>query len=281
MRIASWNVNSVRTRADRMVDFLHRHDIDVLAVQETKVSDDKFPYSVFETAGYQVAHVGFNQWNGVAILSRVGLADAVDFFPGQPGFHKDAAAEQCREARAIGATCGGVRVWSLYVPNGREIGDRHYDYKLNFLYQLSHYAERVLADDPQALMTMVGDFNIAENDEDVWDISVFEGKTHVTEPERAAFAMLQETGLSEVTRDRTAERYTYWDYKGMRFQRNEGMRIDFHLSSPALAATATGAFVDVAERDGKGASDHAPVVVDYALDGDSPAGATPDYDSVR
>lgn len=281
MRIASWNVNSVRSRADRIVDFLSRHDVDVLAVQETKVSDAKFPYSVFEAAGYEVAHVGFNQWNGVALLSRVGIADVADHFPGQPGFHKDADADQALEARAVGATCGGVRVWSLYVPNGREIGDRHYDYKLNFLYQLTHHARATLIDDPQTLLTMVGDFNIAETDDDVWDIAAFEGKTHVTEPERAAFAMLQETGMAEITRGLTDERYTYYDYKGMRFQRGEGMRIDFHLSSPALASAATGGFIDLAERDGTGASDHAPVIVDYSLDQTPPDTTAPDYDSVR
>lgn len=275
MRIASWNVNSVRSRADRIVDFLSRHDVDVLAVQETKVSDAKFPYSVFEAAGYEVAHVGFNQWNGVAIISRVGIVDVADHFPGQPGFAKDPAAEQALEARAVGATCGGVRVWSLYVPNGREIGDRHYDYKLNFLYQLAHYAEKELIDDPTLPLTLVGDFNIAQYDEDVWDISVFEGKTHVTEPERAAFDMLAEAGLHEVTRELTSERFTYWDYKGQRFGRGEGMRIDYQLASPALAAAAKEAFVDVEERGGAGASDHAPVVVEYSLDG------KPDYDSVR
>ena len=273
MRIATWNVNSARTRAQRMVDVLERHSIDVAAIQETKCSDANFPYSVFEAAGYEVAHVGFNQWNGVAILSRVGLDDVATSFPGQPGFHKDPDAEQTLEARAVGATCGGVRLWSVYVPNGREIGDRHYDYKLQFLYQLRSYLESSLSEDPNQLLALMGDINIAPRDEDVWDISVFEGKTHVTEPERAAFMMLEEAGLKEVTRDLTSEKYSYYDYKSMRFQRGEGMRIDFQFASPALARTAESGFIDSAERAGKGASDHLPVIVDYAL--------RPTYDEVR
>ncbi|AIT61888.1 exodeoxyribonuclease III [Corynebacterium doosanense] len=272
MRIATWNVNSVRSRADRMIDFLKRHDIDVLAVQETKVRDDKFPYLVFEEAGYQVAHVGYSQWNGVAIISRVGLEDVADHFPGQPGFHKDPAKPQDAEARAVGATCGGVRVWSLYVPNGREIGDPHYDYKLAFFYALARHTEQELQQHEK--LVLMGDFNVAPRDEDVWDISLFEGKTHITEPERAAMAMLEDAGLREVTRDLTHEHYTYWDYKSMRFQKGEGMRIDFQLASQKLAGQAKDAFVDTEERSGKGASDHAPVVVEYTDTGK-------DYDNVR
>ena len=277
MRIATWNVNSVRSRADRIVDFLTRHEIDVLTLQETKVKDDKFPYETFTELGYEVAHVGYHQWNGVAILSRVGLEDVADHFPGQPGFHKDPAQPQDREARAVGATCGGVRVWSLYVPNGREIGDPHYEYKLAWLYQLGFHVEHQLTEDPHQQLVLTGDFNIAPRDEDVWDISAFEGKTHVTEPERAAFDMLLESGLTEVTRGLTHEKYTYWDYKGMRFQKGEGMRIDFQLASESLAGLAKDAFVDTEERSGKGASDHAPVVVDFAGAGQS----APAYDEVR
>lgn len=252
MRIATWNVNSVRTRAERIAAFLDRHDVDVVAMQETKTKDATFPYSTFEAAGYEVAHVGYNQWNGVAIASRVGLENVRTHFERQPTFAKKG--EPVVEARAVGASCGGVDIWSLYVPNGRAIGDPHYDYKLEFLYSLRETV------DPQALQLFTGDFNIAPRDEDVWDIAWFEGKTHVTEPERAAFQMLLEAGLEEI---RHADPYSFWDYKSMRFPKNEGMLIDFHLATPPLARRLQQAWVDVAERDGKGASDHAPVVADY------------------
>lgn len=254
MRIATWNVNSVRTRAERIAAFLERHDVDVLAMQETKVSDDKFPYSAFTAAGYEVAHVGHNQWNGVAIASRVGLDNVRTSFTRQPTFAKTGEPEL--EARAVGATCGGVDVWSLYVPNGRAIGDPHYDYKLEFLYNLRD------AIDPVAPAAWCGDYNIAPRDEDVWDISWFEGKTHVTEPERAAFQMLLEAGLEPLTHD---ERYSFWDYKSMRFQKNEGMLIDFQLVTRSLGRRLAKAWVDVDERRGKGASDHAPVVADFDI----------------
>ncbi|QGU08367.1 Exodeoxyribonuclease III [Corynebacterium occultum] len=265
MRIASWNVNSARTRVDRMVDFLVRQDVDVLAVQETKCTDEQFPTARFEELGYQVAHFGLSQWNGVALISRVGLEDVETHFPGQPGFAKDPTQEQAIEARAIGATCGGVRVWSLYVPNGREIADPHYDYKLRWLFALGIHVTERLGKDPQAKVVFCGDYNIAPHDEDVWDLSFFEGRTHITEPERASFDTLLERGLVEVSRQFTEDQFTYWDYKGMRFQKGEGMRIDFQLATPALAATAAGGFVDVEERSTKGASDHAPVVIDYEL----------------
>lgn len=248
MRIATWNVNSVRTRAERIAAFLERHDVDVLAMQETKTTDAKFPYATFEAAGYEVAHVGTNQWNGVAIASRVGLDNVRDHFPRQPEFNG------AREARAVGATCGGVDIWSLYVPNGREIGDPHYDYKLQFLWSLARHVN------PAAPELYMGDFNVAPRDRDVWDIAWFEGKTHVTEPERAAFQMLLEAGLEEVAH---GDPYSFWDYKAMRFQKNEGMLIDFQLATASISNALQNAWVDIDERKGKGASDHAPVVADY------------------
>lgn len=263
MRIATWNVNSVRTRAERIIAFLDRQQVDVLAMQETKAADAKFPYDVFHDAGYEVAHVGYNQWNGVAIASRVGLSDVRDHFERQPNFAKKG--EPVREARAVGANCGGVEVWSLYVPNGREIGDPHYDYKLQFLYSLQDTVR------PGELQVLTGDFNIAPRDEDVWDIDWFDGKTHVTEPERAAFQMLCETGLRQLEHE---ELYSFWDYKSARFQRNEGMLIDFQLATAPLAALATRVWVDVDERGGTGASDHAPVIAEYDTRG-------LDYDQVR
>jgi len=153
MRIATWNVNSVRTRAERIAAFLEREDVDVLAMQETKTADAKFPTPPFEAAGYEVAHVGVSQWNGVAIASRVGLDNVRDHFDGQPGFAKKGDPEI--EARAVGAFCGGVDVWSLYVPNGREIGDPHYDYKLQFLWSLAGQVQ------PGELQVYMGDFNVA------------------------------------------------------------------------------------------------------------------------
>ncbi|MDO5032300.1 exodeoxyribonuclease III [Corynebacterium sp.] len=269
MRIATWNINSVRTRAQRAVDLLAKHDIDVLCLQETKVADDKFPVSVFEEAGYHVTCHGLNQWNGVAIISKEQPEEVQTSFPGQPGFNKDESKPQELEARALSARIRGVEIWSLYVPNGREITDRHYDYKLQFLYSLARYAETRA----QSKLLLTGDFNIAPRDEDVWDISVFRGKTHVTEPERAAFQMLLEAGLEEVTRRYTAEqRWTYFDYKSLRFQKNEGMRIDFQLASHPLASLVTGAQVDMVERAGDKTSDHVPLLADFDL---------PDFDSVR
>lgn len=265
MRLATWNVNSIRPRVDRVVDVLHRQDIDVLAIQETKCRDDQFPADRFERAGYECAHHGLSQWNGVAILSRVGLEDVEADFPSQPGFAKDADAEQTREARHIAATCGGVRVHSLYIPNGREPDDRHYTYKLEFLAALQEACTRWLDDDGALAAALVGDFNIAPEDGDVWDIGFFEGKTHVSAPEREAFAALGVAGFTDVTRRFTEGAYTYWDYQAARFRRGEGMRIDFQLASPALAGTAAGCFIDVDERRGKGASDHVPVIVDYEI----------------
>lgn len=256
MRIVNWNVNSARVRVDRMCDFLTRHDVDVLAVQETKCTDAQFPTTRFEDLGYQVAHFGLNQWNGVAIISRVGIEDVETHFPSQPGFDKDPEMEQALEARAIGATCAGVRIWSLYVPNGREIADPHYDYKLRWLDALRLDVESAGVEK----LVLLGDFNIAPRDIDVWDLAFFEGKTHVTEPERQAFDALLGTGLSIMS---PLVGYSYWDYKAARFDRNEGMLIDFQL---AKGLKATNSFIDVDERRGRGASDHAPVVVDYDVD---------------
>ncbi|WKD58669.1 exodeoxyribonuclease III [Corynebacterium caspium] len=265
MRIATWNVNSARARVARIQSLLTEHDIDVLAIQETKCTDANFPRADFEKLGYEVAHVGYSQWNGVAILSRVGLSDIANEFPGQPGFHKDPQQPQKIEARAVGATCGGVRVWSLYIPNGRAVTDRHYTYKLHWLKALSEYAASSLAENPQQDLALMGDFNVAPRDEDVWDMAAFAGSTHVTDAERANFELLEEAGLTEVTRQFTAaDRYTYWDYKGGRFYKDEGMRIDFQFASTNLAARAQKGFVDKEERAKRGSSDHALVLVDYA-----------------
>ena len=267
MRLATWNVNSIRTRVERVTDWLARADVDVLAMQETKCTDAQFPALAFEALGYEIAHVGYNQWNGVAIASRVGLDEVSIGFDGQPGFGKDGAAPEA-EARALGATCNGVRVWSLYVPNGRTVTDPHYRYKLEWLAALKNTATSWLADDPQAQIALTGDWNIAPQDDDVWDIEVFRGATHVTEPERAAFRDI-EASFTDAVRPFTPGpgTYTYWDYTQLRFPRREGMRIDFILASPALAQRVVHAEIARDERkSGKNRigspSDHAPVLVD-------------------
>ncbi|MGY1806568.1 exodeoxyribonuclease III [Blastococcus sp. SYSU D00669] len=262
MRLATWNVNSIRTRADRVAAWLQRRDVDVLALQETKCRDDQFPEMVFSALGYEVAHVGYSQWNGVAILSRVGIDDVEIGFPGQPCWGEKSETE----ARALGATCGGVRVWSLYVPNGRTPTDPHYTYKLDWLAALRSTAAGWLTADPGAQVALVGDWNIAPQDDDVWDMRVFANSTHVTPPERDAFRAVVDAGYADVVRPHAPGPgvYTYWDYTQLRFPRREGMRIDFVLGSPALAGRVTGALIDREERKGKGASDHAPVVVELA-----------------
>ena len=265
MRIATWNVNSVRARADRVEAWLQRSDVDVLAMQETKAKDDNFPWELFEYMGYDVAHFGLSQWNGVAIASRVGLEDVERTFPDQPAFGKPGE-EPVQEARAIGATCAGVRVWSLYVPNGRGLEDPHMPYKLEWLRVLKDHAKQWVDEDSTAQVALVGDWNIAPENDDVWDMNVFAHSTHVSPPERAAFRAIVDAGYADVVRPHAPGPgvYTYWDYTQLRFPRREGMRIDFVLGSPALAARVGGARIDREERKGKGASDHAPVVVELA-----------------
>lgn len=261
MRLATWNVNSVRARLDRVLAWIDRSDVDVVALQETKCKDEQFPEQAFRDLGYEVAHHGLSQWNGVAIVSRVGLEDvSTAFSPDVPTFGDPAVVE----ARALGATCAGVRVWSLYVPNGRSLDDPHYAYKLAWLEELRRSGAAWLADDPAAQVALVGDFNIAPQDDDVWDVGFFDGATHVSAPERAAFEGLVGTGFADVVRPLAPGPgvFTYWDYTQLRFPKRQGMRIDFVLGSPALAARVSGATIDRQERKGKGASDHAPVVVE-------------------
>jgi exodeoxyribonuclease-3 len=260
VRIATWNVNSLRSRIDRVEALLDRHEIDVLALQETKAREDQLPLMGLQGRGYDVAAAGTSQWNGVAIISRVGLDDVRVGFEGMPGFAKESAGPLAAEARAIGAVCGGVRLWSLYVPNGRKVDDPHYIYKLEWLARLREAAKAWQGDDT----ALVGDWNIAPLDEDVFDMKQFATSTHVTPPERAAFQAFLDDGYVDVVRPHTPgpDVYTYWDYYRQRYERNRGLRIDFVLGSPSLAARVTGAFIDREERAGTGASDHAPVIVD-------------------
>ncbi len=258
MLLGTWNVNSLRARLPRVLDWLNTRAPDVVALQETKCTENNLPRAELEAAGYEVAHAGISQWNGVAVLSRVGLTDVVTGFDGMPDF------EGVTEARALGATCGGVRIWSLYIPNGRVPDSPHYPYKLAWLSALRTAAADWLTADPQLPIALTGDFNIAPTDEDVWDPAVFEGSTHVTAPERAAFTALVDTGYADLVRPYAPGpgTYTYWDYQQLRFPRREGMRIDFILGSPALGARVNGARIDREARKGKGPSDHAPVLIE-------------------
>jgi exodeoxyribonuclease III len=265
MRLATWNVNSVTARVPRLVDWLTATRPDVVCLQETKCSAEAFPYDAVRPLGYEVAAHGDGRWNGVALLSRVGVTDVTRGLRNEPGF-------PAPEARAVGATCAGVRVWSVYVPNGREPGHDHYAYKLAWLTALRDTTADELPG--HSAYVMCGDFNVAPTDDDVWDPSVFVGSTHVTPPERAALADLLALGLRDVVpRPLKYDRpFTYWDYRAGMFHRNEGMRIDLVYASEPLADAVTDAYVDREARKGKGPSDHAPVVVDVELVEGAPPG---------
>ncbi|HYU65843.1 MAG TPA: exodeoxyribonuclease III [Jatrophihabitantaceae bacterium] len=263
MRIATWNVNSVKQRMPRFLPWLDQRRPDVVCLQETKLDDDAFDELLggpLADRGFAVARHGEGRWNGVAILSRAGLDDVVTGVAGAPGFPDP-------EARALAATCGGVRVHSLYVPNGREPDSEHYRYKLAWLAALRD----VVGAGPEAAV-VCGDMNIAPADADVFDPDAYIGQTHVTAPERAALAELQALGLRDVVRERWPDRrvFTYWDYRAGMFHKDLGMRIDLVLASAPVAARVTAAWVDRHARKGTGPSDHAPVIVDLdeAPDGD-------------
>lgn len=266
MRIATHNVNSIRTRVDRVINWLQKTNTDVLAMQEIKCKPEQFPYKPFEDAGYHITMHGLNQWNGVAFASRIPAEDVEIGFSGMPGFDKKIGTTNddpaTLEARAISATFNGVRLHSLYVPNGREIDDPHYHYKLEWLDRLAGNVAEWVEHEPDLPFALMGDFNIAPLDTDVWNIDDFAGLTHVTEPERQAFEAFEQIGLVDVVRERVPEGYTYWDYQQLRFPRNEGMRIDFILGSAPFADRVTSAVIDRDERKGEAPSDHVPVVVD-------------------
>jgi exodeoxyribonuclease-3 len=254
MRIATWNVNSLAARMPRVIDWLGAVRPDVLCLQETKLSDAAFAREDFAALGYEVATHGAGQWNGVALASSVGLADITRGFPGEPGFPDV-------EARAIAATCGGVRVWSLYVPNGRALDSPHLTYKLEWLAALRDALESDLAGGrPTAVC---GDFNIAPGDDDVWDPAAFVESTHTSPPERAALRRLIDLGLDDVKpRAIKGAPFTYWDYRAGNFHKGMGMRIDLVLLGNGLASRLRDAYIDRDARKGKLPSDHAPVVVD-------------------
>jgi exodeoxyribonuclease III len=264
VRVATWNVNSVKQRVPRLLPWLDQRQPDVVCLQETKLGDDAFLEllgSDLESRGYKVAAYGEPRWNGVAILSRSGLDDVVHGLADGPGFPKP-------EARAIAATCGGIRVHSVYVPNGRVPDSDHYHYKLAWLAAL----EQVVRSGPDAAI-VCGDMNIAPTDSDVFDPAAYVGQTHVTEPERAALASLQAAAdLQDVIRNRWPEQrvFTYWDYRAGMFHQDLGMRIDLVLATPSVASRVAASWVDRQARKGTGPSDHAPVIVDLdeAPDGD-------------
>jgi exodeoxyribonuclease III len=284
VRVATWNVNSVKQRVVRLLPWLDERQPDVVCLQETKLTDDAFELLLGEELrgrGYELALHGEPQWNGVAILSRVGLDDVAKGIPGAPGFPH-------QEARAVAASCGGVRVHSVYVPNGRAPDSDHYRYKLAWLEALAGMVgggdgggggERVgdgarAGEDrgAQEPRMVCGDMNIAPTDADVFDPKAYEGHTHVTPAERAALAVLGEHGLRDVVRDRWPNErvFTYWDYRAGMFHQDLGMRIDLVLASAEVAQRVQAAWVDRQARKGSGPSDHAPVIVDLdeARDGD-------------
>ncbi|MFT3716931.1 MAG: exodeoxyribonuclease III [Gordonia sp. (in: high G+C Gram-positive bacteria)] len=259
MRVVTWNVNSVRQRIPRLLPWLDERSPDVVCLQETKVSDETFAAELGDelaARGYEFAHAGQGQWNGVAILSKVGLDDVRVAFPGAPGFPDPAGPP---EGRAVSAVCGGVRIHSVYVPNGREVDSDHYRYKLAWLDKLRAAVNGEAAD------TMVcGDFNIIPADADVFDPTALQGHTHVTPAERAELAGLLDLGMRDVVRDHWPDEriYSYWDYRAGMFHKDLGMRIDLIVAGDPVASRVQAAWVDRKARKGTKPSDHAPVVVD-------------------
>lgn len=253
MRIATWNVNSMTVRLPRVIEWLVNQEPDVLCLQETKQSDEKFPHAELHAAGYDAVHHGEGRWNGVAILSRVGISDVAIGF-GEGGDE--------RGARLIAATCGGVRVLSCYVPNGRSLDSEHFEGKLQWMDQL---CALLRSEDAAADVVALGDFNIAPDDSDVWDPTALVGMTHVSGEERAKIEALSASGFEDIVRRFHPDGgvFSWWDYRDGAFHKGHGMRIDLIMASSSLAQRATGAFVDRDARKGPKPSDHAPVVADF------------------
>jgi len=254
VRFATWNVNSLKVRLPRVEAWLAEVQPDVLAMQETKLADDAFPALTFQAMGYESVHNGQGQWNGVAILSRVGLE--------RPVYNFAEGIEPDHEARIVTATCGGVRVSSVYVPNGRSLDNDHYQYKLGWMARLrQHVAAENQPADPVIVM---GDFNIAPDDRDVWSTQAYEGGTHVSRPEREVLDALCGWGMSDLFRQHHDEAglFSWWDYRGGDFHKGHGMRIDLVLGTQCVAQRCSFAIVDRNARKGQQPSDHAPVLVD-------------------
>jgi exodeoxyribonuclease-3 len=258
MLVATWNVNSLNARMPRVEQWLDEVAPDVVCLQETKLADEAVPVHTFNGLGYEVAHHGQGQWNGVAILSRVGVDNVTDGFA--DGIDPDP------DARLISAQCGPIRVHSVYVPNGREVGHEHYHYKLGWLQRLRLHLDKTA--DPTEPVIVAGDWNIAPDDRDVWDVKAFSGLTHVTPEERAALQDVKDWGLVDTFRERHSEPglFSYYDYQAGRFHKRQGMRIDYLLSTRILADACRLDLVDRNARKGTKPSDHAPVLARYAVD---------------
>lgn len=255
MLVATWNVNSLKARLPRVEEWLADVQPDVLCMQETKLATDKFPTEAMTALGYQSAHFGQGQWNGVAIVSKVGLDDVRANFA--DGIEQDA------EARIISATCGGVRISSVYVPNGRELDHDHYKYKLSWMTRLREHLDATCSAQGDVIVT--GDFNIAPDDRDVWDPKALEGSTHVSQPERDVLAEVCAFGLEDTFRRFYDESglFSWWDYRGGSFYKGHGMRIDLVLASRSVAERSTWTGIDRNARKGDGPSDHAPVLLRF------------------
>ena len=253
MLIATWNVNSLKARLDRVTQWVNENQPDVLCMQETKMKDEVFPALTFAELGYESAHFGQGQWNGVAIISKVGLIDVVNNFakPIEPD----------NEARIISATCAGVKVVCVYVPNGRALDDDHYTYKLGWMKKLRQHADAIAK--PSERLVIGGDFNIAPTDDDVWDVTKFDGATHVSAPERKVFVELCEWGLIDAFRELHPEPkvFSWWDYRNGSFHKGEGMRIDFLLATKSLMSQVEASSIDRNARKGEKPSDHVPVTI--------------------
>jgi len=261
MRLATWNVNSLKARLDRVLAWAAATQPDIFCFQETKLADEMVPLLAFRELGYEVAHHGLGQWNGVGIASRVGLDEIAAGLPSNDAWTDDGG-------RFVSALCNGVRVASIYVPNGRVVGSEFYDQKLDWLDRLNLWL--IEARDPNEPMAICGDYNVAPEDIDVWDPAAVHGATHVSPPERAELARMRDWGLVDVVRQFHPEPgfYSWWDYRAGNFHKNFGMRIDHVYVTRPLAERALAAERD---RDARKPStypgipsDHAPLIVDFA-----------------
>lgn len=255
VRLATWNINSLKARLFRVEAWLEDVQPDIVCLQETKLADGAFPAMTFQALGYESVHHGEGRWNGVAILSRVGLEDPVF------GFGPD---DDDPEARLVWATCGDIRVASAYVPNGRSLDDDHYTYKLAWLAKLRAQLDEQGTASGQ--LVVAGDYNIAPTDDDVYNPAKFVDSTHTSPAERAALDELKDWGLVDAFRLLQPEPkiYSWWDYRAGDFHQHRGMRIDLVLATDAVAQRATFATVDRQARKGEKPSDHAPVIIDLA-----------------